>query len=158
VPLLTINSSLRAFRSARATSPSGRCAQAGSTLGLAPAIVPAGRGARPESLRRELPARLANNERPPSKPHSPVNHAVHAGGCRRHHRLGHRRRTHRSPVPSASARITEMTSGSRRGLRAACLLPSGLYRGDPRGARLQPIHSMIMWLNRWTFCLPPPAP
>ena len=58
-----------------------------------------------------------NNERSPSKPHSPVNHAVHAGGCRRHHRLGHRGCTDRSPIAGTSARITEMTSGSRRRAR-----------------------------------------
>jgi hypothetical protein len=56
----------------------------------------------------------ANNERPPSKPHSPVGRAVHAGRCGRHDRLGHRRRTDRSPAAGTSARITEMTSGCRR--------------------------------------------
>ena len=66
---------------------------------------------RPGSLRRELRRQF--------------NHAVHAGGCRRHHRLGHRRCTNRSPAASASARITEMTSGCRRVARDVRLLLRG---------------------------------
>ena len=106
---------------ARAMSPPGRGAQTGSTLGLAPAIVLATRWPRRVRDRSGANSLLncANNERPPSQPHSPVNHAVHAGGCRRHDRLGHRRRTDRSPVAGASARVTEMMRGSRRSL-ASC--------------------------------------
>jgi hypothetical protein len=75
----------------------------------------------------------ANNERPPSKPHSPVNHAVHAGGCRRHHRLGHRGCTDRSPAAGTSTRITEMTSGSRRG--ASSRLPLAVRAVPRRSSR-----------------------
>jgi hypothetical protein len=97
--------------------PPGRGAQTGSTLGLAPAIVVATRWPRRVRVRSGANSLLgcASNERPPPQSHSPVSRAVHAGGCRRHDRLGHRRRTDRSPVAGTSARITEMTSGPRRG-------------------------------------------
>ena len=112
----------------------------------------------------------ASNERPPSKPHSPVNHAVHAGGCRRRDRLGHRGRTDRSPAAGASARITEMTSGCRRGgfepLASCCearletmhfslafsfcrwlSVPAGLRRGRERAQDLR----SAFGANRKTF-------
>ena len=77
------------------------------------------------------------------QPHSPVNRAVHAGRCRRHDRLGHRGRTDRSPAASASARITEMTSGCRRGASSRRL---------PLAARLgiETMHSG--WLPSVVFC------
>src|SRR3954470_15029817 len=83
----------------------------------------------------------ANNERPPSKPHSPVNHAVHAGGCRRHDRLGHRGRTDRSPVAGTSARITEMTSGSRR--EASSRLPLAARLGIETMYSAWPFHFAV---------------
>jgi hypothetical protein len=67
----------------------------------------------------------------------PVNHAVHAGGCRRHHRLGHRMRTHRSPAAGASAshhRNDERLSsscGSRRSSLAARLGIETMYSAWP---------------------------
>jgi hypothetical protein len=77
-------------------------------------VAPAGRGASRIAPSRTPCWACANNERPPSKPHSPVGRAVHAGRCRRHDRLGHRRCANGSPVAGASARITEMTHGPRR--------------------------------------------
>jgi hypothetical protein len=69
----------------------------------------------------------ATNERSPSKPHSPVGRAVHAARCGRHDRLGRRRRTHRSPAPGASARITEMTRAERDAVS-----PGAAAAGGPR--------------------------
>ena len=88
----------------------------------------------------------ANNERSPSKPHSPVNHAVHAGGCRRHDRLGHRGRTDRRPAAGASARITEMTSGCRRGASRRLPLAARLVIETMHSAR--PFHFAVGCLCR----------
>ena len=68
---------------------------------------------------------------------------MHAGGCRRHDRLGHCRRTDRSPAAGASARITEMMRGPRRG--ASSRLPLAVRAVPRRSSRRTASPSSGWW-------------
>ena len=68
---------------------------------------------------------------------------MHAGGCRRHDRLGHCRRTDRSPAAGTSARITEMMRGPRRG--ASSRLPLAVRAVPRRSSRRTASPSSGWW-------------